>query len=65
MIFNPKKIGTSINKMADDTGMCPHDIVSTLHRLRMIDRDPESQRFKIHRRQDLIDIHLEKQKKGG
>ena len=31
----------SIRGIADQTGMCPHDVASTLQRLGMLERDPE------------------------
>lgn len=64
MINNPNKKSISINGMADSTGMCPHDIASTLHRLGMIERDPITQKFKIHRRNDLITAHQQKENKS-
>lgn len=64
MIYNPEQHSISINGMADATGMCPHDIASTLHRLGMIERDPDTQRWRIHRRSDLISAHEDKEKKS-
>ena len=64
MIKNPNKKSISINGMADSTGMCPHDIASTLHRLGMIEREPITMKFKIHRRIDLINSHQLKEDKS-
>merc|ERR1712150_350585 len=42
-------------------GMSPHDISATFQRLKMIERDQETGRFKIVRPLDLITKHKEKE----
>ncbi|KAJ8264322.1 hypothetical protein GJAV_G00147800 [Gymnothorax javanicus] len=48
----------SIKGISRATGMCPHDITSTLQQLNMIDR--QDGRFVIIRRDRLIQKHMEK-----
>ncbi|XP_038830587.1 histone acetyltransferase KAT6B-like [Salvelinus namaycush] len=48
----------SVKGISKATGMCPHDITSTLHNLRMIDR--QDGRFVVIRRERLIQRHMEK-----
>nr|XP_044986445.1 histone acetyltransferase KAT6A isoform X2 [Jaculus jaculus] len=53
---NDKQI--SIKKLSKLTGICPQDITSTLHRLRMLDL--RSDQFVIIRREKLIQDHMAK-----
>ena len=55
----------SINGIANKTGISPHDIAATLVKLKMIERNPESGKFKIIRPRDLIDQFLEKERKSN
>ncbi|XP_074763301.1 histone acetyltransferase KAT6B isoform X2 [Athene noctua] len=50
----------SIKGMSRATGMCPHDIATTLQQHRMIDKRED--RFVIIRREKLISSHMEKLK---
>ena len=59
---NPKQKTCSIHLIAETTGMAPHDIAETLHRLGMIERDPETEKWKILRRPDLLNAFIERQK---
>ena len=55
----------SINDIANKTGMSPHDISATFQRLKMIERNPETGRFKIVRPTDLIEKYKEKEAKSN
>ena len=55
----------SIKEIADKTGMSPHDISATFQKLKMIERSPDTGRFKIVRPHDLIEKHKEKEKKSN
>ena len=42
--------------MANETGMCPHDIAATLQKLNMIERNPETGKFKVVQTADSSDL---------
>ena len=62
LVKNPNQKTCSIHLIAETTGMAPHDIAETLHRLGMIERDPETEKWKILRRPDLLNAFKERQK---
>ncbi|MFT7807160.1 histone acetyltransferase KAT6B isoform X1 [Arapaima gigas] len=59
-LYNHPDKHVSIKGISRTTGMCPHDIASTLQQLNMIDR--QDGRFVIIRRDKLVQKHMERLK---